>query len=158
MIFAVENNTYATYSHQNKRQATADIYLRGESFGIASYRVDGNDAKEVYKVAELSLKRAREGKGPTLIEFLTYRFRDHVGPSSDLEVGYRTKEEVDAWILKCPIEKIKNELFMQGDLTVSENEEFEKQLEKELVTAFTFARQSPFPAPSEIYSDIYARN
>ncbi len=156
VIFAVENNLYATYSHQNSRQATPDIYKRGDSFGIASARVDGNDVEAVYRVASEAIARARSGNGPTVLEFQTYRWRDHVGPNMDIEVGYRTQQEVDSWMKNCPIQKTEQKLLAQGLLTPRERDDIEKQISNEIADAFAFARESKFPNANEIFTDIYA--
>ncbi len=156
VIFAIENNQYATYSHQKSRQATTDIYKRGDSFGIPSAQVDGNDVETVYHTAKEAIERGRKGQGPTVIEFQTYRWRDHVGPSTDIEVGYRTQAELDGWMEKCPIQRLETKLLAQGLLTPRERDEIEAKIKTEIAEAFAFARESRYPNPSEIYTDIYA--
>jgi TPP-dependent pyruvate/acetoin dehydrogenase alpha subunit len=156
IIFACENNLYATYSHQSARQATTNIANRALAFGMPSAQIDGNDVKEVYRSATESIERARSGGGPTLIEFKTYRWRDHVGPNLDHEVGYRTKQEVDEWIARCPIARLEKELVSSKILSPNEKEGMEKDLASAIETGFAFAKKSPFPMASEIYSDIYA--
>jgi TPP-dependent pyruvate/acetoin dehydrogenase alpha subunit len=152
VIFAVENNNYATYSPQKARQANTSIAKRGEAFNIPSALVDGNDVLAVYKIAAEATERARAGKGPTLIEFTTYRFRDHVGPNYDVEVGYRTQTEVDEWMVKCPISRLEKDL----NLKESEKTQIEKNIQQSIEDAFAFAKQSPPPEPSEIFTHIYA--
>jgi TPP-dependent pyruvate/acetoin dehydrogenase alpha subunit len=152
VIFAVENNNYATYSPQYARQANTSIALRGNAFNIPSATIDGNDVVAVHEIAKEAIARAREGKGPTLLEFITYRFRDHVGPSYDVEVGYRTQTEVDSWIAKCPITRLEKDL----KLTELAKQEIENDIKKSIDSAFLFAKESPLPETSDIFNHIYA--
>lgn len=156
VIFVCENNQYATYSHQSARQASSEIYRRGESFGINAAKVDGNDVEAIFKATKKAVKLARDGGGPTLFEFTTYRWRDHVGPAYDYNVGYRTKANVDEWMRKCPIERLETKLFHEGILGPEEKEKLEAGIEREIVAAFEFAKASPFPEQYEIFTDIYA--
>jgi acetoin:2,6-dichlorophenolindophenol oxidoreductase subunit alpha len=156
VIFAVENNFYATYSHQKARQANTSIAKRGEAFNIPNATVDGNDINAVYQISSEAITRAKSGDGPSLIEFITYRWRDHVGPNFDVEVGYRTQKEVDEWIAKCPIQRLEDELNRSGKLSKSEKANIEADIKKEIETAFDFARVSQLPSTTEIFTDIYA--
>lgn len=148
VIFACENNTYATYSHQSARQADTDITKRGKPFGIPSVRVDGNDVEAVFKAAKTAITRARNGGGPTLFEFVTYRLCDHVGPAPDISIGYRTQAEWDQWAAQCPIKKLEGE--------IKERETILSAINQEIAQAFERARQAPLPALSEMETDIYA--
>lgn len=150
VIFACENNNYATYSPQSARQADLDITKRGKAFGIPSVKVDGNDAGKVLIAGNKALSRARAGEGPTLFEFTTYRWRDHVGPNFDVEVGYRTQGEVDQWMKLCPIEKLGQEIKPE------DREKALLAINNEIANAFERARNAAFPDPSEIFQDIYA--
>jgi pyruvate dehydrogenase E1 component alpha subunit len=156
IIFACENNFYATYSHQSARQADTLIYKRAQAFGIPSLQVEGNHVLSVVDKANAAIQRARQGEGPTLIEFITYRFRDHVGPDYDHHIGYRTKAEVEFWESKCPIRHAEEILIAGGYLTSSEKDSIERKILEEIELAFAFAEQSPFPEPEEIFRDIYA--
>lgn len=156
VIFACENNLYATYSHQRARQASLEIHKRAEPFGMANAQVDGNDVEASYAAAKVAIDRARNGEGPTLIEFKTYRWRDHVGPSYDYNVGYRTKEEVDEWMTKCPITKLEKQMKDAKVVTQADLDNMEQDLKAEIVEAFNLAKAAPFPETSEIFTDIYA--
>lgn len=156
IIFACENNLYATYSHQNMRQAETDITKRGHAFGINAEPIDGNNVEEVYEKSSKAILRARKGEGPSLLVFQTYRWRDHVGPQFDYDLGYRTKKELDAWIEKCPISQAEKKLKTFGYLTEEEKASFENEIQQEIKFAFKFAQDSPFPNISEIHENIYA--
>lgn len=158
VIFACENNLFATYSRQEARQATTNIASRGETFGMHCEQVDGYDVEKVYEVSERAVARARRGEGPSLLEFMTYRWRDHVGPLGDLEIGYRTKEEVEAWEKRCSILSLETKLTAEGALTEAEKNDLEAAIYEEIQASVAFARRSPFPAKEEIFEHIYADN
>lgn len=156
VLFVCENNLYATYSHQRVRQATSAIYKRGASFGIAAEQLDGNDVNRVVEAAERAVNRARGGEGPTLLECLTYRWRDHVGPNYDIQIGYRTQEELDEWVSKCPILRLRTQLREARLLSENEDQTLHAQLKEEVEEAFSFALKSPLPAKDEVFTDVYA--
>lgn len=152
ILYVVENNFYATYSSQKARQATLEIFKRGESVGVPGYRVDGNDVKAVLKAAAPLVQQAREGGGPALLECVTYRLKDHVGPGSDLNIGYRSQEEWSDWFEKCPLKKLKTELALSEE----ENSTLETKIQRQIETAFEFAKTSPFPSALKMERSVYA--
>lgn len=155
VIFVSENNLYATHSHISIRQPRNNIYQRGEVYGIPGICVDGNDLLEVYWSAKEAVGRARRGEGPTLIECKTYRWREHVGPYYDYELGYRTKEELDYWMARCPVKRYGDKLKNSGLMTEEEMCQALKRAEQEVEEAVAFARKSPFPEETELLKDLY---
>ena len=143
VVFVCENNLYATQSHIRDRQPHGDIYKRAESYGLPGILVDGNDVLAVYQVAGEAVRRARAGEGPTLLECRTYRWREHVGPNYDYDLGYRTEKELDEWVVRCPIKKLECE----GHVSSSEVEELRIRYTQEIEDAVEFARHAPFPTP-----------
>ncbi len=150
VIFVCENNLYATYSHVRARQATPSSAERAKAFGVPAKRIDGNNVLAVLAAANEAVARARSGDGPSYLECLTYRLRDHVGPAWDHEVGYRTREEVEQWIAKCPIER------MPEAKDAAKRRRWEAEIADELEKGFAFARQSPFPPKEELLEGVYA--
>lgn len=155
VFFVCENNFYATNSPVSARQALDNIYKRGLPYGISGLRIDGNDVVKVFEAAMVALKRVRNGKGPSLLECMTYRWKAHVGPDCDFETGCRPKYELDKWLKKCPIEKFKNSLLKEGILSVRDIEEMKGILRKEIEKAVSFAKSSPFPKKEELLKDVY---
>ena len=142
VVLVCENNLYSTQSSLGVRQPPVEIYKRAVSYGIPGVRVDGNDVLKVYETTLEAVSRARTGGGPTLIEAMTYRWREHVGPDYDYNLGYRSKQELEEWLEKCPIKRVSD--------VVSEREEelLIEGFSKEIDEAIDYARQSPFPKPS----------
>ena len=154
VLFVCENNFLATHTPLSERQAVDNIWERGKIYGVPGFRIDGTSAVEVYQTATEAVKRARRGEGPTLLECQAYRWREHVGPQFDYDLGYRTKEELDDWVRRCPIvrmEKIFKEktLFSEPEL-----QKLRREIEAQIEEAVAFAKASPFPEPSELLTAV----
>jgi pyruvate dehydrogenase E1 component alpha subunit len=114
--------------------------------------VDGNDVIAVYEAAAEAISRARQGKGPSLVECKTYRHRGHFeGDPCD----YRNNEELEEWKEKDPIPRLEQKLLEMELLADSKIEEIKSTLQKELAGAEQFAEKSPFPDVSELTEDVY---
>ncbi|MFH1560490.1 MAG: thiamine pyrophosphate-dependent dehydrogenase E1 component subunit alpha [Chloroflexota bacterium] len=155
VLFVCENNLFSSHLRLLERQPVDNIYQSGEAHGMPGYRIDGNSVIEVLNTTQQAVQRARAGQGPTLIECRTYRWRGHVGPRWDLDVGLRDKEEVDAWVKRCPIEGLKAHLLGQGIMTESEAAEFEGKTDEEVEMSLAFAYQSPNPDESELMNHVF---
>lgn len=155
VIFVCENNLYATHSHLLSRQPTDNVFERGESHRVPSVSVDGNDLLAVYQVAKEAIDRGRRGQGPTLIECKTYRWREHVGPYYDYELGYRTKKELEEWMNRCPVKIYEERLKYHNVLPDEETNRIHQQITQEVEEAVIFAKESPFPDEAELLKDIY---
>jgi len=114
---------------------------------------DGNDVIAVYEAAQEAVKRARNGDGPTLIECKTYR---HKGHSRFDPATYRPKEEVEEWLKRDPILRLKKRLLDGGDITDEEATRIAREVAEAVEAAVKFATDSPYPAPEEALEDVYA--
>ncbi len=155
VVFVCENNFYATNSHIAVRQPHDDIARRAQGYDIPGIQVDGNDVLGIYKSAKKAIERIRAGKGPTLIECRTYRWKGHVGPECDYEKGCRPEKELYDWMKRCPLESYKKYLFKNKIINQSGIEEMVKAVDCEIEDAVRFAQKSPFPAKEELYDDVY---
>lgn len=157
IIFVCENNFYSVYTGLDERQPPGrEVYALAQAQNIPSFKGDGNNIEEVYQMTKAAVERARKGEGPTFLEFVTYRWREHCGPNYDNDIGYRTEAEFQEWKARCPIEKTKTQLLEQGILKVGELEEMERAIASEISEAVTFAKTSPFPEPEALFQHIYA--
>lgn len=145
VIFVCENNLYSTHMPVSACLADTNIYKKAEAFNMPGIQLDGNNAIEVFKTAKEVINNARSGKGPALLECLTYRWCGHVGPNLDLDKGLRSKEELDYWMDRCPVKNLETFLLEQNILSAVEKEEVLRQLKKEIEEAVIFAKKSPFP-------------
>ena len=155
VIFVCENNLYSTHLPISACLANTDIYKKAEIFKMPGVRIDGNNVIEVYEAAKKAIENARSGNGPTLLECLTYRWRGHVGPNYDLDKGLRSKEELDYWMSRCPVDKLEEFLMDQGIVSNSENKLICREVDKEVEAALVYAKESPYPDQSELTSHVF---
>ncbi len=157
VLFVCENNLYSVYSPFRVRQPESRSIARMvEAFGVKSVQADGNDAELVYQTLTEAFREIRNGGGPVFIEFSTYRWREHCGPSFDDDLGYRSDEEVAYWKLRDPIKLLTDKLSREvSDFDVISNEMI-SQLKAKIEIAFKFAEDSPFPDPSEAFTGVYS--
>jgi TPP-dependent pyruvate/acetoin dehydrogenase alpha subunit len=145
LLLVCENNRYATYSDQLKRQASDNICARVRPFGIRSEQVFGNDVLQVYRTLRAAMEHVRSGSGPALVEAYTYRWNSHVGPEDDSNNNYRTQAELDFWKANSPILLLEEKLLESGLLTAGNKDQMESDIAREIADHFAFAKTSPFP-------------
>lgn len=155
VIYVCENNQYAISVAQSRSTSIQDIYLRKDAYGMHGCMVDGNDVMAVYEAAKQAVDRARRGEGPTLIECKTYRWRGHYEGEADRTYAYRTKEEIEEWMKKCPIQRYRRELLEEGILGKDGFDKIEDDIQKEIEKAIQFAESSPFPDPKDALMGLY---
>jgi len=154
VLFVCENNLYATLTPLSQRQVSTDIWPRAGAHGLTAVGVDGNDVRAVYEAARTAVARARLGEGPTFIEAKTYRWREHVGPNFDTDIGYRTQAELDGWMARDPLVRLARTLEKDGILTAAERAALDAEVEAEVADAVSFAKTSPFPEPAMLRTDV----
>jgi len=157
VIFLVENNLYSVYSPMAVRQpANRNITELAAGHGIAVDRGDGNDAPGVYERTKTAVDNARNGKGPSLLEFSTYRWRQHCGPDFDNDIGYRSNEEYLAWRERDPLGRSETFLIENNVLDMNDFQAMRNEMQVEIDAAFSFAKGSPFPSPDHASLHVYA--
>jgi len=157
VVFVCENNGYSVYSPLSVRQpASREIYEIAAGHGLESYQGDGNDVVQVFDMARKAVDKARNGEGPTFLEFKTYRWREHCGPNYDNDLGYRTEEECREWMNRCPIVSFREQHLWNGAFSPEELESVALGIEMEFQRAVRFARDSPFPKEEDLLSGVYA--
>lgn len=112
VVFVCQNNQWAISVPLKRQTAAKTLAQKAFAYGFSGMQVDGNDVLAVYRAAKEALDRAREGKGPTLIECLTYRLGDHT--TADDASRYRSRDEVEQWMKKDPIERLKKYMEKRG--------------------------------------------
>ncbi|CAM4230558.1 thiamine pyrophosphate-dependent dehydrogenase E1 component subunit alpha [Paenibacillus tarimensis] len=153
VILMCENNQYAI-SVPIDRQVSGKISDRALGYGFPGIRVDGNDPLEVYRVVKEARERAVAGEGPTLIEAMMYRLSPH--STSDNDLAYRTKEEVEENKLKDGLPRFKQYLMDCGLWSEEQEQELAAAIKGELDDATAYADKAPFPAPEDILLHVYA--
>jgi len=155
VLYVCENNFFASFSKVEARQAVQDIAKRAEAFGVPGKRINGMDVIEVYTHAVEAVNRAREGKGPTLFEALTYRYKGHCGVDDDIDPKLRTDEELCEWKEKNPIDIYKKWLLKKNIVTEKQDKEIKKKLNEIINNAVEFGRNSPLPTDDELLTDVF---
>jgi pyruvate dehydrogenase E1 component alpha subunit len=155
VVFVCENNMYGISTCQAKHQPISDIAIRSTSYNMQGVVVDGNDVLEVHQAAFKAVERARAGEGPTLIECKTYRWRGHHEGDPNQGARYRTKDEINEWKEKCPIEQYGKKLLKEKKATRKKLTEIENAIRTEIDAAVDFARKSDFPGVDEMFKDVF---
>ncbi|MGH3012544.1 MAG: thiamine pyrophosphate-dependent dehydrogenase E1 component subunit alpha [Gaiellaceae bacterium] len=143
IVYVCENNLYGEWTAMERVTAGGRITPRADAYGIPASDVDGNDVLAVREAAQEAVTRAREGGGPTFLEFRTYRHKGH----SRVDPGkYRPKDEVEAWLARDPLPRLAERL------EPGSAERIDEAVEGEIETALGDARAASFPDPSGLAS------
>jgi pyruvate dehydrogenase E1 component alpha subunit len=153
VIFIIENNNYAMGTSVERTSNVHDLYKIGAGYDMPSYQVDGMSCETVHEAIAAAAAHARAGNGPTLLEMKTYRYRGH---SMSDPAKYRTKDEVEAYKAQDPIERVITTLRENGWIDDAGIEAMEAKIQAIVDESVKFAEESPFPAPEELYKDVYA--
>jgi pyruvate dehydrogenase E1 component alpha subunit len=154
VVYVIENNQYAMGTSVARSSAVADFSKRGASFGIPGVTVDGMDVEAVQQAGLEAFEYCRAGKGPIILEMKTYRYRGH---SMSDPAKYRTKEELtEVREKRDPIENFGKKLVERGLVNEQDLKQMDAEVKRVVVQAAEFATESPEPALTELYTDIYA--
>lgn len=141
MLFICENNSYAIHTHQLRRQAQANIAERARGYGMPAERLD-HDALRLHDRVRQAVEALRSGEsGPFFFECKTYRWKEHVGPGDDFNLGYRSRQEVEPWLADDQVARLA--AMIDPEL----RRQIEGEVECEIEVAFAFAEVSPEPKP-----------
>jgi len=153
VIYVIENNRYAMGTSLARSSAQPDLSKRGASFSIPGSQVDGMDVRAVKAASEEALAWCRAGKGPIILEMLTYRYRGH---SMSDPAKYRTKEEVDKVRTEHdPIEQVRKRLLDKKWSSEDDLKKIDAAVRTIVNEASEFATHDPEPDPAELYTDVY---
>ncbi len=154
VVYVIENNQYAMGTSVKRASATPELYTRGAAFSIPGEAVDGMDVLAVKEAGERAVKHCREGKGPYILEMKTYRYRGH---SMSDPAKYRTREEVQkVRENRDAIEHVRELLIGGKHASEDDLKAIDKEIKAIISEAADFARESPEPDLSELWTDIYA--
>ena len=152
VIFVIENNQYAMGTSIQRSTKSPSLWERGAAYGIEGMEVDGMDVLAVKAAGEKAVAHCRSGKGPYILEVMTYRYRGH---SMSDPAKYRTRDEVQKMREeRDAIEQVRARL-LKGDATEDELKAIDKEIKEIVNEAAEFSKESPEPPVSELYTDIY---
>ncbi len=149
ILFVCENNLYAIHSHYLHRHPLDNICLRAKAYGIKTVRVRDCNVMKIHDIAGKLVSDIRLGKGPAFMECSTYRWKEHVGPSDDFDLGYRGFNEFKEWKNSDSL------LCLKKMLPNDETLKLENAIEKEIAEAFEFAENSTEPDGRELYTEVF---
>ncbi|TAJ73267.1 MAG: pyruvate dehydrogenase (acetyl-transferring) E1 component subunit alpha [Phenylobacterium sp.] len=153
VVYVIENNQYAMGTAIQRSSSETRLFKRGVSFNIPGEEVDGMDVLAVKAATEKAAEHARSGNGPYILEMKTYRYRGH---SMSDPAKYRTREEVDeVRKTRDPIDHVEELLEKSGWADEAALKAIDAEVKKIVADAAEFARTSPEPDPSELYTDVY---
>lgn len=154
-VFICANNLYAISVPYDKQTASETIAQKAQAYGFEGLRVDGMDPIAVYLATKLAARRAREGKGPTLIEAMTYRYGAHA--TADDATLYRTREEEDSWKEKDAIERLRRFLENRGEWDERVGEKVAQEVTESVTAAITAIEAEPLPKRDNSIRHGFAR-
>lgn len=153
VIFLCENNLYAATSPASRFLAGGSVAARSAAYGIPGYVADGNDILDVRKTVAKAVKRARDGKGPSIVENQTYRYSGHFQGEPE---KYRTQKEVEAHKNRSdPIHRFKAYLKKETILTDALDKKMGEEVSHLIEEAVQYAVDAPFPKPEDALEDLY---
>jgi 2-oxoisovalerate dehydrogenase E1 component len=154
VVFICENNLYATEVSFEYSAGNPNVAERGAAYGLPAETIDGNDVNAVFQAASQAIERARNAEGATLLECRTYRTRPHAEGMGDFT--YRTREEVEEWKTRCPIQRLQQLLLADAGANRAEMEAIDRGIQETVADAHQFAEASPWPDPGSATAHVYS--
>ena len=152
VVFACENNLYGASTHVSKVMRDTNIACRASSYGIRGQQVDGNDVLAVYEATKAAVGECRTGKGPVLLELLTYR---RTGHSRRDPCHYQPKDEREAWATKDPIDRFANVLKSRGIIDDAGLESIKSDIVRRFSEAVEIAKREPQPTLQDLTTNVF---
>ncbi len=156
VLFVCENNLYASHMDIAQRQPNDRTARIAEAHSVATAVIDGNDVLAVADAAGDLIHRARCGEGPGYLEAVTYRWRGHVGPDENIDVGLRrSSEELAAWKLRDPVRRLREAMVARGDFSADEADAVASDVGREIDDAAARAYDAPWPKADALLDYVY---
>jgi TPP-dependent pyruvate/acetoin dehydrogenase alpha subunit len=152
ILYVVENNLYGASTHVKSVMKTNNVSERAVAYGIPGITIDGNDVLKVFEATMEAVSRARQGKGPTLLEFLTYRITGHSRRDPAL---YQPEEERKMALENEPIHRFETYLLTRKDIATSDMEAIQTAIDNEIENAVKAAQLAPDPKPEDVFEDVF---
>lgn len=157
VLFVCENNLFSSHLHITLRQPSDRVARFGEAHRMPSVSIDGNDLMAVSDTAAALVAGIRRGGGPAFLEVATYRWRGHVGPREDLDVGVNRGSDLELWKRRDPIRRLVDALTEAAALTDESWQAMDHAVREEVESAWQRAEGAPYPDDSALLELVYAR-
>lgn len=157
VLFVVENNLFSSHMPIDERQPNNSVSRFAESANMVHALVDGNDVVQTSAVTKQLVENCRRGKGPAFLEAVTYRWRGHVGPSEDVDVGLRRKDDLEQWKMRDPIRRLSDAMIEKGWLSEGELSDLRGGVENVVSQSWEKSLTTgSYPEPSKLFDMVYA--
>lgn len=157
VLFVCENNFFASHLHIGLRQPSDSIARFAEAHHIPTEVVDGNDVVAVAEAAARMINRARKGEGPSFLEAVTYRWKGHVGPSDDIDVGVKRNQDLTKWKGRDPVRRLAKAMEEKGCLSSERFSKLQEEVSTLINAAWMKAEQGDFPDQAALLDLVYFR-
>ena len=157
VIFVCENNLFSSHLHIRLRQPADCVARYAQAHCMRTEVIEGNDLSVVSQVGQDLVEHCRSGKGPAFLEAVTYRWRGHVGPREDIDVGLERKDDLDLWKKRDPIMRLAQGLATHSNFSMSDYEKLCEEVRGEIAHAWQLAEQAPYPKPEATLRYVYAQ-
>ncbi|MDE2490870.1 MAG: thiamine pyrophosphate-dependent dehydrogenase E1 component subunit alpha [Elusimicrobia bacterium] len=157
IVYVLENNGYAIHSRVPDRHKQTELFRLTEGLGLRGRRYDGNDARVVYKTMSAAVAAARRGKGPVLLEYMTNRWHEHVGPGTDFQEAYRYPKDRERALRSDPLKILAAALARRGE-SRARLDAVAAEIAGEVDAAVAFAESSPFPRAESLREGLYVES
>ncbi len=157
VLFVCENNLFSSHLHIGLRQPADSVSRYAEAHRVPWLRVDGNDIVAVADAARALVQPMREGAGPGFLEAVTYRWRGHVGPREDEDVGVQRKDDLTKWKRRDPIRRLADALAAAGELAAADVARMREEVRAEVAAACARAERDPYPPAEALIGTVYSR-
>jgi TPP-dependent pyruvate/acetoin dehydrogenase alpha subunit len=156
ILFVIENNLFASHMHISLRQPS-DMTARFALANEIPYKlIDGNDVCSIYQIAKEQILEMRNGKGPMLLELVTYRHYGHVDWRDDIDVGVeRSLDDVENWKARDPISRLSSAMINKGIWSLDKENNFSQNLENQINKSWDKAMNDPYPDSSATLNHVY---
>jgi len=152
VIYVCENNLYGASTHVSKVTRLPNIADRAAGYGIPGRTIDGNDVLAVYEAARQAAEQCRQGRGPILLELLTYRITGH---SRRDPCHYQPAEEKQQWLRREPVKLLGERLVQRNDVEEQDLEQIRTKAERRINDAVEAARNEPEPTVDDLTKDVF---
>jgi len=159
ILFVIENNLFASHMHISLRQPSETVSRFAVANHIPYKLLDGNDVVAVAQASKELINNIRNGKGPALLELITYRWYGHVDWREDIDVGVeRSMEDIKDWKARDPIHRLSQSMINSKIWTMKEEEEIGKKIDNQIQIAWKKAMNDPYPSKDSILKFVYSKD
>lgn len=158
IIFVCENNLFASHMHIRLRQTSNSTARLARAHHVPAEVIDGNDLVAVTNAAQRAIERARNGEGPFFLEMVTYRWRGHVGPREDTDVGLKRSEDLNIWKGRDPVQRLATAMGRAGMISTNSFLTLQEEVKNSIDEAWLRATQAPYPDQAALLDWVYFSN